>query len=204
VYGWSGRAAQEFKTGYLDPFPTVVNNQFTLTAAVKGALEAEKAMWQKTREDIWRLADNTCKRLEHLNDCTQQEWTMVFTVVAAICFVAAVPIAAPAVGTATAVTAVGAAASVAAVVPIENPPTYDIEGSTALQIVNSMREAIDLQVRYVNQTEERLRGALVTITDTVWSMQSSGDADQHLFCIRRPWLASSNTNLIRNDMGYTD
>jgi hypothetical protein len=207
VFGWSGAAAQEFKTGYLDPFPAVVSNQFTLTAAVKAALEAEKAIWLKTREDIWKLADNTCKRIESLNDCTQVEWTMLFTVVAAVCFIVAVPVAAPAVGlagAATTITAVGAAASAVAVVPVENPPTYDIEGATALQVVNSMREAVNLQIQYTNQTEERIREALNNLTDAVWTAQSSTDPGQHVFCTKRPWLASSNANLIRSDMGYTD
>jgi hypothetical protein len=206
VYGWSGTAAQDFKTNYLDPFPAVVKNQFTLVAAVKSALEAEQAMWKETRKNIWDIADNTYKKLEHMDDCGKNEWTMTFTVVASICAVAAVPVSGGTslllVGT---ITAIGATAQVVAAADVvKDPPTYGIEGESVRPVINSMREAIKKQIQYVNETETRIQKALSAMNDLVYSAQRDGNADKHYFCIRRPALADSNPGRIRTDMGYTD
>lgn len=44
---WTGNAAIAFKAKFIDPFPSLVRNQFILVAALKAALEAEQAIWQK-------------------------------------------------------------------------------------------------------------------------------------------------------------
>lgn len=206
VYGWSGTSAQEFKTKYLDPFPAVVKNQFTLVAALKAALEAEQAMWKETRKNIWDIADNTYKKLEHMDDCGKNEWTMTFTVVASICAVAAVPFSA---GTSLlvvgAITAVGATAQVVAAADVvKDPPNYGIEGESVRPVINSMREAIKRQIQYVNETETRIQKALSAINDLVYAAQRDTNEDKHYFCIRRPALADSSARQIRQDMGYTD
>src|SRR5829696_3567497 len=51
VTGWSGKAASDFVTEYVDPFPYILSNQFTAHAALKSSLEAQKAMWEEARKN---------------------------------------------------------------------------------------------------------------------------------------------------------
>jgi hypothetical protein len=206
VFGWSGAAAQEFKTGYLDPFPAVVKNQFLLVSTLKAALEAEQAMWTEVRKNIWDIADQTYIRLEHMDDCGKNEWQMAFTVVSSICAVAAVPLTGGGslAVAGLAVTAVGATAQVVAAVEIKEPPKTTIEGESADAVVRSMREAIKKQIQYINETEERIKQRLSTTNDSVYQTQRDWNPNRHFFFTRRPALADSNARNIRNDMGYTD
>jgi hypothetical protein len=206
IIGWSGAAAQEFKTGYLDPFPAVVSNQFLLVCVLKAALEAEQAMWRETRKNIWDIADQTYARLEHMDDCGKNEWQMTFTVVSSICAVAAVPLTSGAslAAAGLAITAVGATAQVVAAVEVEEPPKTTIEGESVDAVITSMREAITKQIRYIGETEARISQKLGSTNDSVYQAQRNSSPDQHFFCTRRPALADSNTGSIRHDMGYTD
>jgi hypothetical protein len=207
VFGWSGAAAQEFKTGYLDPFPAVVKNQFLLVSALKAALEAEQAMWTEARKNIWDIADQTYIRLEHMDDaCDPNTWQMVFTVVASICAVAAVPLTG---GTSlsvagVAITAVGATAQVVAAVKIEEPPKTSIGGESAGAVIQSMRSAVNKLIQHINETEGRIRQALGNINESIYQTQRDSNANRHFFCTRRPALADSNARNIRKNMGYTD
>jgi hypothetical protein len=206
VFGWSGPAAQAFKTGYLDPFPAVVSNQFLLVSALKAALEAEQAMWKEVRKNIWDIADNTYIKLEHMDDCGKNEWQMAFTVVASICAVAAVPLTGGGslAVAGLAITAVGATAQVIAAVEIKEPPKSNIEGESADAVINSMRDAIRKQVQYVNETEDRIKQKLSNINDSVYQSQRDSDPNRNFFFTRRPTLADSNAGNIRDNMGYTD
>src|SRR5215211_311037 len=40
IEDWTGRAAMEFKENFIDPFPSIVSNQFIIAAVLKGALAA--------------------------------------------------------------------------------------------------------------------------------------------------------------------
>jgi hypothetical protein len=206
VEGWSGTAAQQFRTGYIVPFPSIVHNQFILVAALKSALEAQKAMWQAARENIWTIAENTYKRLEHMDDCGKNEWTMTFTVVASICAVAAVPLTGGAslAVAGLAVTAIGATAQVVAAVDIKEAPKTDITGEAADQVINSMRQAIQKQVDKIVETETRIRDSLSALNDMVFQKQSDPNPDRNVFFTKRPPLADATPGNIRNNMGYTD
>ncbi len=206
VFGWTGYPAQEFKTGYIDPFPAVVKNQFLLVSALKAALEAEQAMWKEVRKNISDIADQTYTRLEHMDDCGKNEWQMAFTVVASVCAVAAVPLTGGAslAVAGLAITAIGATAQVVAAVEIKEAPKTDIEGESADAVIRSMREAIKKQIQYIFETEDRIKQKLGTINDSVYQTQRDSDVNRHFFHTRRPALADSNAGNIRNNMGYTD
>ncbi|MGX7669175.1 hypothetical protein [Plantactinospora sp. DSM 117369] len=81
---WTGEAAAAFKTNFVDPFPSVVANQFILTSMLKSALEAERELWVNARADIDKIAHDTIAALEQVDECSTSEWTMTFTVTAAV------------------------------------------------------------------------------------------------------------------------
>jgi hypothetical protein len=195
VTGWSGKAASDFVTGYVDPFPYVVSNQFTALAALKSSLEAQRAMWAKARENIWDIADQTYNRLEVMTDCGSNEWTMAFTVVASIAAVAAVPFTGGA--SLLVITAIGATAQVVAAVEIKDPPEKDIKGETTRPVISSMREAIQKQYETINETEIRIRDSVSNLNDLIYGQKD-------LFVSKRPTLADGKASNIRDYVGVTD
>ena len=200
VQGWSGRAAQEFITKFLTPFPAVMHNQFLLVAALKSALEAEQAMFKAAREDIASIAEATLKYLESMRGCSKNQAVIVFTVIASICAVltssgGALPIA---------ITAIGAVASAGAdIVGLESAPKTQIDGMYVVMVLASMEKAINQLVEKIMYTENRIKSAVANISDQIHSAQSSSNPDQHSFCARRPSLADASRGSIRHDLGYT-
>jgi hypothetical protein len=199
VEDWSGTAASEFKTNFIEPFPSVVRNQFTIVAALKSALEAEKAIWLEARKNIWDIADQTYKRLEVMDDCGKNEWTMAFTVVASICAVAAVPISGGASLSVAAltITAVGATAQVVAAVDVKDPPELKIRGEASPDVINSMRDAIRTEIEKIGETERRIRDAISALSDLIYQKRD-------YFVSKRPTLADATNATIRSDMGYAN
>ncbi|MEO3743485.1 hypothetical protein [Plantactinospora sp. B5E13] len=44
---WRGSAAAAFRQNFVEPFPAVTTNQFALVATLRGAVDAEQAMWSR-------------------------------------------------------------------------------------------------------------------------------------------------------------
>jgi hypothetical protein len=197
IENWTGSAAMAFKSNFIDPFPSVVRNQFILVSALKSALEAEQAMWKETRKNITDIAEQTLKVLDSMGGCSSNEWTMTFTVVAAVVGVAA---AIPTLGTSTVLTltAVGAAVSVVGAVPVEDPPESKISGGDSNQVLESMRKCITQETQLVNSTEDRIGNALKSLLGTV-----EGKPDY--FVSKRPALADSSRVNVKDSrhMGYS-
>lgn len=197
VENWTGRAAMEFKSHFIDPFPSVVRNQFTLAAVLKSALEAEKEIWANARRDIDKIAHDTLTALERMDDCGKNDWTMTFTVVASVAAVAAVPVTG---GTslALAITAVGATSQVVAAAAPEDPPKIQFSGESPGAVISQMREAISKLRSEINKQETRISDAMRTTLGLV-----SGNRD--LFVSKRPSLASATPDKIRSPeyLGYS-
>ena len=197
IENWTGRAAMAFKSGFVDPFPSIVHNQFIIAAVLKSAMEANKEMWQKTREDIDQIAHKTIEALDRMDDCGKNEWTITFTVVASVAAVAAVPVTAGG-SLALAITAIGAASQVAAAVGPEDPPSNPFSGESPESVIDQMRQAIRNLTRHVDNVEQRIAGSLQKTHELV-------SANRPSFVSRRPALADATARSIRSpeEMGYS-
>jgi len=198
IADWTGKAATEFYNNFIVPFPTLTKNQFVLLATLKAALEAEQAMWQKTRENIDQIAEQTLSKLDTMDDCGSNEWTMTFTVVASVAGVLA---AVPTLGASTTVTiaAIGGAAWVVAAAGIEDPPKGQIQGEDSWAVLDSMKSCIDKEIDAVKHTEDRIAKTIQGVLGSVHGQQDS-------FVAKRPALAGATKSTIRNPeyMGYSD
>ncbi|HEX6075563.1 MAG TPA: hypothetical protein VFZ32_09915 [Micromonosporaceae bacterium] len=192
---WTGAAAMEFKANVIDPFPSVVRNQFIMVAVLKCALEAEKEIWIKARNDIDKVAHDTLTALERMDDCGKNEWTMAFTVVASVAAVAAVPVTG---GASLAITAVGAASEVAAAAVPDDPPSIRFSGETPGAVISQMREAISKLKAEIDGQEAKIAGAVSGACELV-----SGNRD--LFVSKQPKLAGATPANIRGPayLGYS-
>lgn len=182
---WSGQAAMQFKQKFLDPFPAISANQFILTAILKAALEAHQAMWSKTRDDIDKIAHATMDAFDN-KCCDKNTWNVTFTVLSSIGATAAAILTVATEGAAAplALQVIGAAAQVGAVLPPENVPDPPKGGGeTALQIINSMKTAIDQLTQAVAGQEAQVAKHIAAVTTLVGSNPS-------YFVSARPALAS--------------
>lgn len=196
IEDWTGAAAMEFKANFVDPFPSVVRNQFIMVAVLKCALEAEKEIWTKARNDIDRVAHDTLTALERMDDCGKNEWTMAFTVVASVAAVAAVPVTG---GASLAIAAVGAASEVAAAAVPDDPPSIRFSGETPAAVISQMREAISKLKAEIDGQEAKIAVAVSGACELV-----SGNRD--LFVPKQPKLAGATPANIRGPayLGYSN
>ena len=182
---WSGQAAMQFKQKFLDPFPAISANQFILTAILKAALEAHQAMWAKTRDDIDKIAHATMDAFDN-KCCDKNTWNVSFTVLSSIGATAAAVLTVATEGAAAPLllSVVGAAAQVGATLPpdsLSDPPKGG--GETALQIINSMKAAIDQLTQVVQKAEAVIAGKVADVAKLL------GEIEPY-FVAARPALAS--------------
>ncbi|MEU0790777.1 hypothetical protein ABZ342_11965 [Amycolatopsis sp. NPDC005961] len=182
---WSGQAAMQFKQKFLDPFPAISANQFILTAILKAALEAHQAMWSKTRDDIDKIAHATMDAFDN-KCCDKNTWNVTFTVLSSIGATAAAILTVATEGAAAPLllSVVGAAAQVGATLPpdsLSDPPKGG--GETALQIINSMKAAIDQLTKVVEKAEAFIAEKVTGVTDLLATTEP-------FFVAARPALAS--------------
>lgn len=182
---WSGQAAMQFKQKFLDPFPAISANQFILTAILKAALEAHQAMWAKTRDDIDKIAHATMDAFDN-KCCDKNTWNVTFTVLSSIGATAAAVLTVATDGAAAPLllSVVGAAAQVGATLPpdsLSDPPKGG--GETALQIISSMRAAIDQLTQVVQKAEAVIAEKTSAVTKVV-------NGHGSYFVSARPALAS--------------
>ena len=200
VEHWTGRAAMEFKSNFIDPFPSVVRNQFIIAAVLKSALEAQREIWVKARNDIDKIAHDALEALDRMDDCGKNEWTMTFTVVASVAAIAAVPLTGGASLTvaALAVTAVGAASQVAAAAAPDDPPKIQFSGETAEAVVSQLREAMSKLVELIGGQEAKISYALTNTHSLVTGGREG-------FVSKRPALAAATARDVRGPeyMGYS-
>lgn len=195
IENWTGQAAQQFKSEFIDPFPSIVSNQFIVATVLKAALEAEKEIWVTARNDIDKIAHDVLEALDRMHDCGKNEWTMTFTVIASVAAIAAVPVTG---GASLAITAVGAASQVVAAAAPEDPPKIQFSGETPGPIISQMREAIKKEIELIGQAEQK-------IADAMKGAGSVVSGNMSLFVAKEPALAGADTSNITSPeyMGYS-
>jgi hypothetical protein len=191
IEDWTGVAAKNFKSFFIDPFPSVVSNQFTVAAVLKAALEAEQAVWAAVRTDIDTIAHKVLAALDNMDDCGKNEWTVGFTVLASIAFVGAA-LAVPGGGIAVGLTVAGGAFSTAAAAPVVgDPPATDYHGETPEVVIAQMRAAIGDLTRAINSQEQR-------IADAIGRNHGLIAANRAAFVSPRPALADATPATVRD------
>ncbi|WP_409466581.1 hypothetical protein [Amycolatopsis sp. GA6-003] len=187
---WTGEAAMEFKSRFLDPFRTIVGNQFTMLSTLKGALQAHQAMWAKARDDIDKIAENTKNALDNAGGCGKNQWTFGFSVLSAVGAIGGVVVAI-ATGGVVPLAAIGAAASVGSA-GIAN---ITASGDSADTIVNSMKQAVDALARHIQEVETQ------QIADKVRALTDAVHANKDKLVSARPKLAGMNEHDLASDIG---
>jgi hypothetical protein len=196
---WTGQAAMGFKQKFLDPFPSISTNQFILTSIMKAALEAHKAMWASTRNDIDKIAHATMDMFDN-KCCDPNKWNISFTVLASLGAVGAAILTVATEGAAAplALEVIGAAAQVGATLPpdsLSDPPKGS--GESALQITNTMKAAIDQLTKVVQKAESE-------ITDRVQAITKLVNGNSNYFVAARPALATIPKGKMTSDSGLGD
>lgn len=199
---WTGAAADAFRADFVDTFPALVMNQFVACAILRGALDAQRALWVSAREHIDKVAHDTLAALDNMDHCGQNKWTMTWTIVASVAAVAAVPISAgtsvlgagATLATATTVTAVGAAGQVAAAHQVAPPKETAYHGETAEVVIEQMRHGVNEAISEIQQGEQTIAAALRNMHAT---MASARD----LFVAPRPKLLDALPGNVFDD-GY--
>jgi hypothetical protein len=154
---WTGPAAVQFRKSFLEPLPALVRNQFIVAAVLRAALAAQRDLWLRARDDVDQIAEKTLDALDAIADCTRNEWTITFTVVASVAALAVVPLSG---GAALAVSAVGAATQVAAASGPGEPERTAFSGDDPVDVVDRMRDAITLLHRHIRDQEEKIAVSL--------------------------------------------
>ncbi len=196
IEGWTGKAAMEFKSNFIDPFPAVVRNQFIVVAALKAALEAEQAMWKKAREDVDKIAHDTLTALANMGESGKNEWTMAFTVVASVAAVGATLVA-PGVGV-IAITAIGSASQVVAAAAPDDPPKLQVSGEHPDQVLRAMGDCLRRLQEEIDNTDRKIANAVMSINGSI-------HAERDAFVSKRPALAGATKESIKDpgQMGYS-
>lgn len=192
---WTGRAAEEFKTNFIDPFPATASNQFLLAFVLKWSLVAEQQIWEDGRKEIDKIAEMTIAALEQLPEAGAQAGTILLTVVGAILTVASLWASG---GILTGLTVAAAAVAVGGTLSSPEPTETTIEGNTADAVIASMREAMDTLVTHIATQESFIADLLARVLQMV-------AADRTAFLAKRPLLAGANPSNVTSPayMGYS-
>ena len=176
---WNGVAAQNFKIGYLSPFPSYTQNQFILIAVLRSAVEAQQRMWTEARKNILDIAAQTLNALDNYGySCGPQSTMLIaFSVLTAIVSVAA---AVPTVGASLPaaplyLTAIGALGSLAGTVtPLVTPPDQQpaTTGETAAQITDTMKAALNTLSQKISTGQDTMNSYLAADISTVATARS--------------------------------
>ncbi len=207
---WTGRAAMTFKTTYIDPFPSYVENLFIVTAILKSALEAHRALWESVRTDIRNIAKSTLAALDALNDCDTNDWTVTLNVTASILSLISIPLALGGVTAPAAIAFEFVAAALNTTGTIleyynneeeaERPEQTELRysGETARVIINGMRDAIAQLHNYIQEKEDEISRAMLRNLGVLINNRDS-------FIAARPALADATPENITSPefMGYS-
>ncbi|WP_019856203.1 hypothetical protein [Actinopolyspora mortivallis] len=193
---WSGAAAHAFKANFLDPFPAVASNQFLILGVMKGAVEADQELWEKTRKDIGKIADDTLAALDNVGSCGKSDISFTLSVAGAVAAVGAIPFTG---GASVAFAAVGAASAVGGAAQ-KGYEAVKKSGGSAEQVVNSMKEAISEATTYIREEQGKITGALNGYAGEV-SRQSGENSS---FVSARPKLAGMSGSVLTSGRGVGD
>ncbi|WP_306210208.1 hypothetical protein [Actinoplanes sp. RD1] len=191
---WSGRAAREFRTNYLDPLPIQLGGQFNAVSAAHAMMVAEAKLWDAVREDVMTNINGCLGALDQLDKwCGKNGWTITLTAVASIATIAAVPLSAGvAIPLALATADAGSSFAVSLLKDDPPPPSKAYNGGTAEELVMQLARALQDTIDQLVQEESRIGAFLTLLAGTL------DGANREKFVPKRPLLAGTT------DANYAD
>ncbi|WP_438388773.1 hypothetical protein [Actinopolyspora saharensis] len=191
LQGWSGEAAYAFKANFLDPFPAKASNQFIALGGMKGAMQAEQELWNKTQDDIANIAEKALTALDNVGSCGKSDFEFTLSVFSAVAAIGAIPF----TGGASAVTfaAVGAASAVGGAAQ-KGYEAVKASGGSAEQVVSSMEDAIGKLTEHISKERGRITKSLNDCAGAITQGKSH-------FVSPRPKLAGMEGENLTSGMG---
>ncbi|RYB93172.1 hypothetical protein EUA93_01650 [Nocardioides oleivorans] len=160
---WRGNAAESFRDNIEVPFPGVMKNYYNAVSVLRGALDAEKAIWTAVENDLEDISSKALSAAQALGDTNGSQAAFALTVVGAVVAVALAPVTAGAsVGAAVAISAVAggfAVAGSAASVDWSGDSPDDIAGGIETGL-NRLNEELVTQETKVQEALEGITGWL--------------------------------------------
>jgi hypothetical protein len=154
---WVGPAGERVRSGFVEPWPAFVRNQFAVAVVLRSALLAQREIWVRARRDADQIAEQGLAAVGACPDCTRTEWAVTFTVVSSVAAVVAVPLGGVAALAAGGVA--GVSQVVAAVGPGEGPRT-SFGADDPGEVVERVREAIGLLRGHIREQRATVAGTL--------------------------------------------
>ncbi len=191
IQDWRGAAAAAFKQNFVEPFPAITANQFALVATLKGAMEAEKALWDECRKNVDDIAHKAIKALAVMDECSPDEQVCLLTVASSVFAVAAVLTTG---GAAIALTVAGAAAQAASGAPRDDPPKVQFDGQTPQDILKQVQDGLNTLADVTNRKEKQVADAMTASASTL-------AANKSRFVSPRPALADATASTVTGPNG---
>lgn len=85
---WEGDMAEDFRTYFLNPFPNAVEHQSAVVDELISAVACYEAVLRNARADAKKIAEETKKIFDGLNDSESLSWKMVLEMTASVIDVA--------------------------------------------------------------------------------------------------------------------
>ncbi|GII21757.1 hypothetical protein [Planosporangium mesophilum] len=191
VQDWRGVAAVAFRQNFVEPFPAITTNQFAVVATLKGAIDAEQALWGAARDSVDQIAHKAQAALDVMNDCNPKDQTALLTVASSVFAVAA---GVTTGGAAIALTVAGAAAQVGSGIPREEPKKVEFSGKTPDAIIGQVQAALNILVADIDTKELAIAGAVSASASCI-----AGNRDR--FISARPSLADADARTVTGPRG---
>jgi hypothetical protein len=191
VQDWRGSAATAFRQNFVEPFPAITTNQFALVATLKGAIDAEQALWKAARTSVDDIAHKAQAALDVMNDCSPKDQTALLTVASSVFAVAAVVTTG---GAAIALTVAGATAQAVGGIPREDPEKVEFSGKTPDAIISQVQGALNKLKAQIDTKERDIANAMSTSSSYLASNRAT-------FVSARPSLADANAKTITGPTG---
>ncbi|WP_422771857.1 hypothetical protein ACN28C_01675 [Plantactinospora sp. WMMC1484] len=195
---WSGAAAREFKSQYLDKLPSQQAGQFNVVVTCMKLIQQEQAIWTEARKNVADIVNQAIEVLENMpRRCSKDNWTVAFTVVAAVAGIATVPLGVAAAGTGILVSlAVADKVAGGATLLLEDDPPENrrFEASTADGVIREVDRGVKELIARIVEQEGKIAAVFSGANALV-------QATRDMFVPKRPLLAKATpANVTDQDM----
>jgi hypothetical protein len=195
---WDGLAAKAFMNNFVIPFGDRTENQFTVASILLNALNAEKELWTRARNNIDDIAHKAKSALEHYDDCGKNDWEIGLSVVGAVVAIASVPVTGGAGAIALAAVASGVDVASTFAGQIEDEPKNDYSAESVEGVIDKVKQGI-------NDLKEAIRKAEQKVVDAMNNSAGVVSAYASDFVAPRPTLAGEQGKSPSNpDVGQPD
>ena len=188
VKDWYGGAAMNFKDNFLSQWYPITSNQFALVMALKGAIEAEAALWTEARNNVDDLAHKAQASMDAMLDCNPKDVAFLLTVAGSIFAVGAVVASG---GLEIGLTIVGESFASAGAFPMADAERVAFSGKNAAAIVAGVQGALTKLAAQIIEAENVIRDAMTTAIEVL-------STNQDRIVAPRPQLADQTRATIRD------